>query len=38
MTCRNCWDDTETEVVTSSRDESRGYLLTAWVVSGMKVA
>lgn len=38
MTCRNSLVDIETGVEKLLRDESGGYLLTARVVSGMKVA
>jgi hypothetical protein len=38
MTCRKDLDGTETEALSQSRDEPRGYLSTAWVVSGMEVA
>jgi len=38
MRCRKVKDDVETGGPSICQDESRGYLLTVWVASGIKVA
>ena len=38
MRCRNSWVSIKTEVLAVLRDKSRGNLLTAWVVLGIKAA
>ena len=38
MRCRNDKDDVKTGVFSMFQDKSRGYLFTAWVASGLKVA
>jgi hypothetical protein len=38
MRCRNCRVSIKTEELAELRDKSRGNLLTAWVVLGIKAA
>jgi hypothetical protein len=38
MRCRQFKNDVKTGVLPVSQDKPRGYLLTAWVASGIKVA
>ena len=38
MRCRKDKDDVRTGVLLSFQDKPRGYLLTAWAASGIKMA